>query len=99
MAEGGSPSENLNERTLLGSLWFRRQETEQVCHAFLQDPKFFQLLHRIDRELAGEAKAVGCACGGVLYRADYPRKLRGCPPAVRRDYETRFSFCCGCCRL
>ena len=69
-----------------------------MCHAFLQDPKFFQLLHRIDQELAGEAKAVGCACGGVLHRADYPRKPRGCPPAVRGDYETRFSFCCGGCR-
>jgi len=25
-----------------------------VCHALLQDPKFFRLLHRIDQELAAQ---------------------------------------------
>lgn len=39
-----------------------------------------------------------CSCGAVLHRADYPRKPRGCPPELRADFETRFSFCCSQCR-
>jgi hypothetical protein len=69
-----------------------------VCHAQLQDPNFFRLLLRVDQELAGDAKAVGCACGGVLHRANYPRKPRGCPDEVRADFESRLSFCCNRCR-
>jgi hypothetical protein len=69
-----------------------------VCHALLQDPKFFRLLLRVDQELAGEVKAVGCSCGGVLHRANYPRKPRACPTEVRADFESRFSFCCHRCR-
>jgi hypothetical protein len=40
----------------------------------------------------------GCACGGVLHRANYPRKPRACLSEVRGDYESRFSFCCNRCR-
>ena len=69
-----------------------------MCHALLQDPKFFRLLLRVDQELAGQAKAVGCSCGGVLHRANYPRKPRACPNEVRIDFESRLSFCCHCCR-
>jgi len=69
-----------------------------VCHALLQDPKFFRLLLRIDQELAGDARAVGCTCGGVLHRANYPRKPRACLNEVRADFESRFSFCCNRCR-
>jgi hypothetical protein len=69
-----------------------------VCHALLQDPKFFRLLLRIDEELSGEVRAGGCACGGVLHRAKYPRKPRGCPAEVRSEFEWRFSFCCNRCR-
>jgi hypothetical protein len=69
-----------------------------VCHALLQDPNFFRLLLRIDEELAGQARALGCACGGVLHRADYPRKPRACLSEVRADFESRFSFCCNLCR-
>ena len=39
-----------------------------------------------------------CSCGAVLHRADYPRKPRGCPPELRPDFQTRFSFCCSQCR-
>ena len=53
-----------------------------MCHTILQDPNFFRLLLCIDQELAGELKAGGYACGGVLHRADYPRKLAG--PNVAR---------------
>jgi len=69
-----------------------------VCHALLQDPNFFRLLLCIDRELAGELKAGGCACGGVLHRADYPRKPRGCLAEVRSQFQSRWSFCCNRCR-
>ena len=69
-----------------------------MCHALLQDPSFFRLLLRADEELAGEARSLGCACGGVLHRADYPRKPRACLSEVRADFESRFSFCCNRCR-
>jgi hypothetical protein len=69
-----------------------------VCHALLQDPKFFRLLHSIDEELAGDLRAGGCACGGVLHRADYPRKPRGCLAEVRAEFSSRLSFCCNRCR-
>jgi hypothetical protein len=39
-----------------------------------------------------------CECGGVLHRANYPRKPRGCLNEVRADFESRFSFCCADCR-
>ena len=69
-----------------------------MCHALLQDPKFFRLLLRADQELALEAKALGCSCGGVLHRANYPRKPRACPNEIRADFEWRHSFCCNRCR-
>ena len=69
-----------------------------MCHALLQDPNFFRLLLRIDEELAGELRAGGCACGGVLHSADYPRKPRGCLAEVRSQFESRWSFCCNRCR-
>ena len=69
-----------------------------MCHALLQNPKFFRLLLRIDAQLADEARAIGCACGGFLHRANYPRKPRGCPKEVRADFEWRHSFCCHRCR-
>jgi len=70
-----------------------------VCHALLQDPKFFQLLKRIDQELATQARAGGCLfCDGVLHCANYPRKPRACLLEAQDDYDTRFSFCCSVCR-
>ena len=70
-----------------------------MCHALLQNPNFFRLLLRIDEEFAGEARAGGCAaCGGVLHRADYPRKPRACLKELRCEYASRFSFCCSRCR-
>lgn len=69
-----------------------------MCHAILQDIKFFQILLRIDHELAEQTRATGCPCGAVLHRANYPRKPRGCPAEVRADFESRMSFCCSDCR-
>jgi hypothetical protein len=69
-----------------------------VCHALLQDSRFFLLLLQIDIDLAAQARAVGCRCGGTLHRANYPRKPRACLNEIRADYESRFSFCCSQCR-
>jgi hypothetical protein len=75
-----------------------KNETIKVCHALLQNPKFFALLVQIDAELAAQMHASGCPCGGVLHRANYPRKPRACPKEARADFESRFSFCCSLCR-
>lgn len=69
-----------------------------MCHALLQDRSFFRLLLDIDEELADTARAAGCACGGALHRADYPRKPRGCLREFRAAFGTRLSFCCTQCR-
>ena len=69
-----------------------------MCHILLHDPKFFQLLLRIDIELAAQTLAGKCPCGGILHKANYPRKPSGCPIEARADYELRFSFCCNRCR-
>ena len=69
-----------------------------MCHALLLDPGFFRLLLRIDEELAAEVHAGRCECGGVLHRANYPRKPRACLNEVRADFASRFSFCCADCR-
>jgi len=69
-----------------------------VCHALLQDSRFFRLLLQIDIELAAQSRAGGCQCGGVLHCANFPRKPRCCLNEVRADYESRFSFCCNRCR-
>ena len=76
-------------------------ETDSVCHAFLTDAKFYQLLTRIDESIAEEVRARGCCCGGVLHSARYPRKPRGLRSALDESYESRLSFCCsqdGCRR-
>ena len=70
-----------------------------MSYALLKDLRFFQLLHRVDQELAAEARAGGCVfCGGVLHSANYPRKPRACLAEAQNAYETRFSFCCSVCR-
>jgi hypothetical protein len=95
----GSPSRYLNKRTFRGSLWLPSQETPEVCHADLSDPKFFLLLLRIDEELSRQSLTGGCEhCGAVLHRGNYPRKPRGCPQVVRAHFESRFSACCSNCR-
>ena len=69
-----------------------------MCHAVLQDPAFFHFLTRIDAEFAAATRLGRCrGCEGPLHVADYPRKPRGCPAAVREDYSRRLSFTCGRC--
>ena len=73
-------------------------ETIEVCHALIQNPNFLRLLLQIDADLADQMHAAGCSCGGVLHRANYPRKPRACPKEIRPDFESRLSFCCNLCR-
>lgn len=69
-----------------------------MCHAVLQDPAFFHFLTRLDEEFASATRLGRCpGCAGPLHVADFPRKPRGCPAAVREDYSWRFSFTCGRC--
>ena len=72
-----------------------------MCHAFLTDANFYQLLFQIDESIAEETRQRGCGCGGVLHSAHYPRKPRGLRSALDASYESRLSFCCaqdGCRR-
>jgi hypothetical protein len=65
---------------------------------YYKTPTFFRLLSRIDHEFAAETRAGRCpGCGGALHVANYPRKARGCPAAVREEYSRRLSFTCGRC--
>lgn len=68
---------------------------------FLRDASFFELLRRIDVELAEGTRLAGCPCGGVLHFARYRRKPRGGPEDLSRDCCLRESLCCsvdGCRR-
>lgn len=59
------------------------------------------VLRKLDEQLAAEARKRGCACGGELHQANYPRKPRGIPPQQGEDCWHRLSFCCakeGCRR-
>lgn len=59
-----------------------------------RDASFWQFLFSIDQDLAGTARRAGCACGGRLHCANYPRKPRGAEP-LPESYRRRLSFCCG----
>lgn len=72
-----------------------------MYQSVLQDASFFEMLVRFDEDLAAEVRESGCACGGVLHSARYPRKPRGGPGAFGRERAMRASFCCaedGCRR-
>lgn len=72
-----------------------------MCHALLRDASLYDVLLTVDHDLAAEARAAGCPCGGVLHSARYPRKPRGGPDDLGPEYATRLSFCCavdGCRR-
>jgi len=64
---------------------------ETWCQNHLADQQLFELLEKVDSDLAAEAHAKGCLhCGGKLHRGDYERKPRGGP-----QWDQRYSFCCG----
>lgn len=67
----------------------------------LADSSLYKFLLELDKDLAAQCKEAGCACGGRLHSAIYPRKPRGNPSDVENDCNWRHSFCCACegCRL
>ena len=72
-----------------------------MYQALLRDSSLFDLLLRFDEDLAEEVRSAGCACGGALHRASYPRKPRGGPAGLAPEHAVRFSYCCekeGCRR-
>ena len=73
-----------------------------MFQSVLADVRLYELLLRLDEDLARSARAVGCRwCGGRLDRADYARKPRGLPPDLGAAHAVRLSLCCaaeGCRR-
>lgn len=65
-----------------------------MYQALLRDTSLFDLLLKLDGELAEEARRARCGCGGALHRAYYERKPRGGPAGLGREHAVRFSYCC-----
>lgn len=65
-----------------------------MSHGLVFDPRLYVALLHFDAELADDAQQGGCACGGRLHHADYPRKPRGGPTSLDPAYARRTSFCC-----
>ena len=65
-----------------------------MCHDILGDARLYALLLKYDEDLAAEAQAAGCECGGVLHVSDFPRKPRGGPSDLGAEHDRRLSFCC-----
>lgn len=65
-----------------------------ICHALPRGVSFWSFLLSIDQDLAERTRQNGCACGGRLHCANYPRKPRGCPDSLPDEYLCRLSFCC-----
>ena len=75
-----------------------------MWHELLGDARLYELLLRVDVELAREAQGQRCAhCGGPLHVSNFQRKPRGeaLPRALSDAYALRLSFSCGQegCRL
>lgn len=69
--------------------------------SLLGDANLYAMLLKADEELAAEARARGCSCGGALHSARYPRKPRGALVELPVGYVRRESLCCaedGCRR-
>lgn len=89
---------DFEQAVFVGESLSTKNETIKVCHTLLQSPQFFQFLLQIDTDLAAQMHASACHCGGVLHRANYPRKPKACPEEVLGDFQSRWSFCCNLCR-
>jgi len=62
--------------------------------ALLADGRLYELLQRVDEDLAAEHRALGCPhCGAVLHSARYRRKPRGFA-GLAAEYGWRLSLCC-----
>jgi len=65
-----------------------------LYQTILSDTNFYRYLLKLDDDLAAETLRRGCACGGKLHSARYPRKPRGVPDEMEEDYSKRQSYCC-----
>ena len=65
-----------------------------MWHELPRGDKLWSSLLSVDRDLAETARQHGCACGGRLHRANYPRRPRGCQDDLPETYRQRLSFCC-----
>ncbi len=65
-----------------------------MWHDCALDGEFFLFLFWVDKQIAEQARAAGCFCGGRLDRSNFPRKPRGLPQAAEEAFSLRFSFCC-----
>jgi hypothetical protein len=65
-----------------------------LYQSILTDASLYELLLRLDEDLAAEARQKGCLCHGRLHSARYRRKPRGVPERLQEDYSVRQSFCC-----
>ncbi len=64
-----------------------------MYHELLRDATFWAFLFTVDQDLAKNCHENGCACGGRLHCANYPRKPRGADD-LPEQYRYRLSFCC-----
>jgi hypothetical protein len=72
---------------------FDDQEYPIMLRGLPRDASFWQFLFSVDQNLAATSRKAGCACGGRLHCANYPRKPRGAEP-LPEPYQHRLSFCC-----
>ena len=62
---------------------------------WLADARLYEVLTRIDTDLAETTRQAGCrVCGAVVHSAPFPRKPRGGPAGLPAEYDRRHSFCC-----
>lgn len=69
-----------------------------MCHKIPIDSSIFTFLIKIDLDFLEKAQKEGCACGGKLYKAHYPRSPMGVPKEFRSYFEQRLGLCCKDCR-
>ncbi len=65
-----------------------------MYHFLPRHASFWTFLFEVDEDLAATARRKGCACGGRLHGANYPRKPRGGGGDLPKTYGYRLSFCC-----
>lgn len=66
-----------------------------MYHESFRHASFWAFLFSVDEDLAEDTRVAGCACGGRLHGANFPRKPRGVPrEKLPESYRYRLSFCC-----
>ena len=65
-----------------------------MYHELFRHASFWAFLFSVDEDLAMVTRVAGCACGGRLHGANFPRKPRGVRENLPECYRYRLSFCC-----